>query len=55
MWFGPHRYVDVSLDQDIKDRERDISQELPDLSGQQHPQEPVRSVDTDPAPAHRHL
>lgn len=51
----PHRYVDVPFDQDVEDGEGEVRQELPDLSSQQHPQDPVRSVDPDPAPAHRHL
>lgn len=54
-WFGPHRYVDMPLDQDVEDGEGEVSQELPDLSSQEHPQDSVRSIDPDPAPAHRHL
>lgn len=54
-WLEPHRDVDVPLDQDVEDREGDVSHKLPDLPSQQHPQDPVRSVDRDPAPAHGHL
>lgn len=54
-WCPPHRYVDVPLDQDVEEGEGEVRQELPDLSSQQHPQDPVLNVDPDPAPAHRHL
>ncbi len=37
-WSASHRYVDVPLDQDVEDRESEVSHELPDLSSQQHPQ-----------------
>lgn len=47
--------MDVSLDQDVEDRKREVSHELPDLPSQQHPQDPVRGVNPDPAPTHRHL
>lgn len=47
--------MDVPLDQDVEDREGEVGQELPDLPGQQHPQDAVGGVDPDPAPAHRHL
>lgn len=49
------RDVDVSLDQDVEDRKGEVSGELPDLPSQQHPQHPVRGVNPDPAPTHRHL
>lgn len=52
---APHRFVDVPLDQDVEDGKCQVSQELPDLSSQQHPDDPVRGMDPDPAPAHRHL
>lgn len=55
MAFGPHSCVDVPLDQDVEDRQGEVSQELPDLPRQQHPQDSVRGVDADPAPADRHL
>ena len=47
--------MDVPLDKDVEHRECEVGQELPDLSGEQHPQDPVGRVDPDPAPAHRHL
>lgn len=49
------RCVDVPLNQDVEDGEGEVSQELPDLSCQEHPQDTVFSIDADPAPAHRHL
>lgn len=52
---SPHRDMDVSLDQDVEDGKGEVSGELPDLPSQQHPQDPVRGVNPDPAPAHRHL
>lgn len=45
----------MPLDQDVEDGEGEVSQELPDLSSQQHPQHMVGGVDPDPAPAHRDL
>lgn len=52
MWHNLHRFVDVPLDQDVEDRKGEVSHELPDLPGQQHPQDAVRGVNPDPAPAH---
>lgn len=45
----------MPFDQDVYHREGKVSQEFPDLSGEQHPQDPVLSIDPDPAPAHRYL
>lgn len=45
----------MPLDQDVEHRESEVGQKLPDLSSQQHPQDPIWSVDPDPAPAHRHF
>lgn len=55
MWLSLHRDVDVSLDQHVEDRKGEVGHELPDLPSQQHPQDPVRGVNPDPAPTHRHL
>lgn len=52
MWRNLHRFVDVPLDQDVEDRKGEVSHELPDLPGQQHPKDAVRGVNFDPAPAH---
>lgn len=52
VWLDFHRYVDVPLDQDVEDRKGEVSHELPDFPGQQHPQDAVRGMNPDPAPAH---
>lgn len=51
----PHRFVDMPLDQDVEHRESEISQDLPDLPSEQHPQDMILSLYPDPAPPHRHL
>lgn len=49
---APHRSGDVPLDKDVEDRKREVGHKLPDLPCQQHPQDPVRSINPYPAPAH---
>lgn len=54
-FIAPHRSVDVPLDEDVEDRQCEVGHKLPDLPCQQHPQDPVRSTNPYPAPAHRHF
>ena len=52
---GTYRPVYVLPDEEVKHGQRDVGQHLPQLPGQQHPQDAVLCVQVDPAPADRHV
>lgn len=49
---GTHCSVNVLPDEDVEHGQGHIGQDLPEFSCQQHPEEPILSVQVHPAPAH---